>query len=41
MPFRSKKQRRWLWANRPDIARRWTKRYGSRPKAKKSKKSGS
>lgn len=24
MPFKSEKQRRFLWANRPDIAKRWT-----------------
>lgn len=23
MPFRSEAQRRWMWANRPDVARRW------------------
>lgn len=28
MPFKSEKQRRWMWANRADIARRWTKKYG-------------
>lgn len=31
MPFRSEKQRRFLWANHPDIARRWTNEYGSEP----------
>ena len=30
MPFRSAKQRRYLWANEPKIARRWTKEHGSR-----------
>ena len=25
MPFKSEKQRRFLWANRPDIAERWEK----------------
>jgi len=30
MPFRSEKQRRYLWANEPEIARRWTKEHGSR-----------
>ena len=32
MPFVSERQRRWMWANRPDIARRWTEEYGSKPK---------
>ena len=30
MPFKSEKQRRYLWANEPDIARDWTDNYGSR-----------
>ena len=30
MPFKSGKQRRYLWANEPEIARDWTKKYGSR-----------
>jgi len=30
MPFKSEKQRRYLWANEPEIARRWTKEHGSR-----------
>lgn len=29
MPFRSEKQRRYMWANHPEIARRWTDKYGS------------
>ena len=32
MPFRSAKQRRYLWANEPEIARDWTNKYGSRVK---------
>jgi len=30
MPFQSEKQRKYLWANEPEIARRWTKEHGSR-----------
>ena len=30
MPFKSEKQRRYLWANEPKIAREWTDRYGAR-----------
>ena len=30
MPFKSDKQRRYLWANAPEIARDWTDTYGSR-----------
>ena len=29
MPFQSEKQRRYLWANEPEIARDWTDRYGA------------
>ena len=38
MPFTSKKQRRYMWARHPEIARRWTEKYGSeiQPKKKKS-----
>lgn len=36
MPFKSEKQRRYMWANEPEIARRWTDKYGSKPKKKKS-----
>jgi hypothetical protein len=42
VPFKSEKQRRWLWANRPDLARKWTNEYGSgvskRKKKRKKKK---
>ena len=29
MPFKSEAQRRYLWANEPEIARDWTDEYGS------------
>ena len=32
MPFKSEKQRRYLWANEPEIARDWADTYGSRIK---------
>jgi hypothetical protein len=32
MPFQSEKQRKYLWANEPKIARDWTEKYGSRVK---------
>ena len=31
MPFKSEKQRKWMWANEPKIAREWTDAYGSKP----------
>jgi len=30
MPFKSDKQRRYLWANEPEVARKWTKKYGAK-----------
>ena len=41
MPFRSEKQRRYLWKNHPKIARDWTDTYGSKPQPKKKAKGGS
>jgi len=32
MPFKSEKQRRYLWANEPEIARDWSDKYGGRVK---------
>jgi hypothetical protein len=43
MPFKSKKQEGYMWANKPAIARRWTNKYGSAKKkggAIKLKKGG-
>ena len=31
MPFKSEKQRKFLWANEPKVAKKWTKKYGSKP----------
>ena len=31
MPFKSEKQRKFLWANEPEIAKKWTAKYGSNP----------
>lgn len=39
MPFKSKKQRKWMWANKPELAEEWTKRYGSKTKATAKKRS--
>ena len=37
MPFKSEKQRKYLWKKEPKIARKWTKKYGSKPKKKQKK----
>ena len=29
MPFQSDKQKRWMYANEPEIAREWSDRYGA------------
>lgn len=38
MPYRSAKQRRFMHARHPDIARRWDKKYGGRIYARSSGK---
>lgn len=35
MPFRSGKQRRFMFAKHPKIAKRWAKKYGSKVRRKK------
>ena len=40
MPFKSEKQRRYLYKNDPAVAKKWTKRHGgkiSKPKKRKKK----
>ncbi len=37
MPFKSEKQRRYLWLHHPELARRWAKKYGSKIKKNKNK----
>lgn len=36
MPFKSEKQRRWMWVNKPGLAKKWTKKYGSKVREKKN-----
>ena len=38
MPFKSKKQERFLWATDPELARKWEEKYGSKLKKKRKKK---
>lgn len=38
MPFQSERQRRFMYANHPEIARRWTAVYGSKPRKKRKAK---
>jgi len=37
MPFKSEKQRKFMWSQHPDIAKRWAKE-ADRQKTKKKKK---
>jgi len=37
MPFRSEKQRRYMHINKPKIAKKWSKKYGSKIVKKKKK----
>jgi hypothetical protein len=32
MPFKSKKQRAWMYANKPELAKKWVKKYGKKIK---------
>ena len=34
MPFKSAKQRAYLFANEPEIANKWASKYGTKPKPK-------
>ena len=40
MPFKSEKQRRFMYMKHPEIAKKWSKKYGSKiqPKKKAKKK---
>lgn len=38
MPFRSKKQRTWMAINKPEIYKRWKKKYGTKIRKGKKKK---
>lgn len=38
MPFRSKKQMRWMFMNKPEIAKKWVAKYGIKIVKKKKKK---
>lgn len=37
MPFKSEKQRRWMWANKPKMAKRWAKHSKRKKKGRKKK----
>lgn len=38
MPFKSKKQVGWMFANKPKLAKKWARKYGTKPRGKKKKK---
>lgn len=38
MPFKSEKQRRYMYANHPKIAKRWSNKYGSKIKGGRKRK---
>ncbi len=38
MPYKSEKQRRYLHAKHPEIAKKWDKKYGGKIVKKKKKK---
>jgi hypothetical protein len=38
MPFKSEKQRKYLWKNHPKIAKKWAAKYATKLKKIKKKK---
>lgn len=38
MPFRSAKQRRYMFAKHPKIARRWARKYGAKVRSKRRRR---
>lgn len=38
MPFKSEKQRRWMWANEPKMARKWADEAKRQKKSQVTKK---
>jgi hypothetical protein len=30
MPFKSEKQKKWMFANKPKLAKKWVKKYGKK-----------
>lgn len=35
MPFKSERQRRYLYANKPKLARKWSRKYGGKAARRK------
>jgi len=40
VPFKSEKQKKFLFANKPDIAKKWSKKYSSGKTVKLNKHKG-
>jgi len=40
MPFKSKAQEKWMWANHPQMAKLWEAHTPNKPLPKKVKKNG-
>jgi hypothetical protein len=37
MPFKSERQRRWMWANNPEMAERWAREEKKKARRRKRK----
>lgn len=37
MPFKSARQRRFMFAKHPKVAKRWARKYGTKPRGKKKR----
>jgi hypothetical protein len=38
MPFKSKKQMKWMFSNKPAMAKKWADKYGTKIKKGKSRR---
>lgn len=38
MPFKSKKQKKWMWANEPEMAERWTREEKKKKRKRRATK---
>lgn len=38
MPFKSRKQQKWMYKNKPAMAKRWQQAYGNPPKQRRKKR---
>jgi len=40
MPFKSDKQRKWMWKNKPEMAKEWAREEKAKKRKKRRRKNG-